>query len=430
MNEEYTKRLMTADEAAQLVHSGDRVYLGTASSVAYVMDEALAKREDLEGLTVLSAFLVRPSKLLDSGKHSSLSYFMGPQERKALGVGIQDYTSFHLHQLPTWINKVARPDVVILEVSEPDAEGYMSYGATGVVMHDYLKEAAKTVILEVNKQVPYVFGERNKIHCTEADAIVETDEPLGELPEGTFGPEVEKLAEHILNEIHDGDTIQLGTGKLAVALGYRLTSKNDLGVHTEIMGDSIMKLMQSGNVNNSRKTYQPGKTVVGFCYGSRALYDFIDHNEDFHFMPLPIMNDPAVIAKNDNMVSINNALEVDLTGQVMAEGMAGYNQHSGIGGQIDYVRGAQLSKGGKSIIALESTFRSKSGKSGSHIVASFKPGSVVTTPRSDVQYIATEYGCINLKELSMKDRVRAMISLAHPDYRDQLAEEAKAYHLL
>lgn len=428
---EYNARLMSADEAVNLVKSGDRVYLGTASSVAYVLDDALAKREDINDLTVLSAFLVRPSKLIDSGRHKVMSYFMGPQERKALKMGIADYTSFSLDELQLWADKLARPDVVLLEVSPPDEYGFMSYGATGSVMHEHMKEAAQTVILQVNKQAPYVYGEHNKIHCTEADAIVETDDPLGEMPEPAVSEEVQQMCRYIMEEIHDGDTIQLGTGRIATALGYMLKERNDLGIHTEIMGDSIMELMKSGNVTNARKTYKPGKSVVGFCYGSRKLYDYIDHNPDFHFMPLTIINRPDIIAKNDNMISINNALTIDLTGQVMSEGMSGFNQHSGIGGQVDYVRGAQMAKGGKSFIVAESTFHSKkTGKSGSHIVCTMQPGDVVTTPRCDVQYVVTEYGCVNLKELTMKERVRAMISLAHPDFRDQLTEEAKQYRLL
>lgn len=431
---EYTARLMSADDAVRLIKSGDRVYFGTASSIVYGLDEAMAKREDLENITVLSAFTVRPLKMMEKECNHVMSYFMGPQERKALLAGRGDYTSFSLDELETWVYQVARPDVVCLEVSPPDENGYMSYGATGVVFHELLKDAGKTVILQVNKYAPYVYGEHNLIHCTEADAIAELDVPLGELPlpsEDDASDEQRKMCRYLMDEIHDGDTIQLGTGNLATALGYMLKEKNDLGLHTEIMGDSIMELIRNGNINNSKKTFMPGKSVVGFCYGSRAVYDFIDHNEGMYFMPLPIINHPNCIAKNDNMISINNALMVDLTGQVMSEAMPPFNQHSGIGGQVDYVRGAQMSKGGKSFIALESTFFSKkTGKGGSHIVCTMPPGSVVTASRADVQYIVTEYGCVNLKVLTMKERVRAMISIAHPDYRDQLTEEAKQYHLL
>lgn len=428
---EYDARLMKAEDAAGMIKDGDRIYLGTSSSVAYVLDEALAQRQDeLSDVTIACAFLVRASRLIDSGKFNILTYFMGPQERTGIASGVTDFTSFHLSQLNLWIERVARPNVAFLEVSPPDEDGYMSFGATGAVMHERIKEFADTVILQVNRQAPYVYGEHNKIHCTEADGIVETDDPLGELEEPDVTPAIQQLSKNIIDYIPDGATLQLGTGRVANALGYLLQQKNDLGIHTEVMGDSIMNLMKSGNINNAKKNFYPGKGVVGFAYGTKALYEFLDHNEALHFMPLPIINDPYTIAKNDNMISVNNALCVDLTGQVASEAI-GRQQHSGTGGQLDYVRGAQMSKGGKSFIALTSTFHSRrTGKHGTQIVSTLAPGSIVTTPRSDVQYVVTEYGCVNLKELTMQERVRAMISLAHPDFRDQLTEEAKSFGLL
>lgn len=429
---DYISRLMTPEEAVlRLVRNGDRIYTGTSSSVAYALDEALADNRDrFENLTVMCAFLTKESPLINCGKFNILTYFMGPEERKGLDSGITDFTSIHLSQLDFWIREVARPDVLFLEVSPPDEDGYMSYGATGVVMHDYMKEAADRIILQVNRNAPYVFGERNLIHCTEADAIVEADTPLGEIQEAEPKESIRKMCAFVAEQIPDGATLQLGTGKVANALGYMLNTKNDLGLHTEVMGDSTMNLIRSGNINNSRKTFHRGKSVVGFAYGSKELYRFLDHNESMYFMPLPIINDPAVIAKNDNMISVNNALSIDLTGQVASES-TGFRQHSGIGGQLDYVRGAQMSRGGKSFILLESTFHSRrTGASGSHIVSALAPGTIVTTPRSDVQYVVTEFGCVNLKPLTIRERVRAMISIAHPDYREQLKEDAMKMGLL
>lgn len=428
---EYDLRLTSAEEAIKIIKNGDRIYTGTSSSVAYGIDETLAAhKDDFEDLTIMCAFLTKESPLINCGKFNILTYFMGPQERTGLASGITDYTSIHLSQLNLWIKEIARPDVAVLEVSPPDEDGYMSYGATGVVMHDYMKECASRVILQVNRNAPYVYGFKNKIHCTEADAIVEADTELGEIYDAEINENIRRMCSFVTEQIPDGATLQLGTGKVANALGYMLSEKNDLGLHTEVMGDSTMNLIKNGNINNRVKTFQPGKSVVGFAYGTKELYRFLDHNESMYFMPLPVINDPNTIAKNDNMISINNALSIDLTGQVASES-TGFKQHSGIGGQLDYVRGAQMSKGGKSFILLESTFHSKrTGAHGSHIVSTLAPGTAVSTPRSDVQYVVTEYGCVNLKLLTIKERVHALISIAHPDYRQQLAEEARASGLI
>ena len=240
---------------------------------------------------------------------------------------------------------------------------------------------------------------------------------------------VRAISAHILPLIPDGATIQLGLGGVANAVGYGLREKNDLGIHSEMMSDSMMRLMQAGNVNNRRKTYMPGKSVAGFAFGSEELYRFLDRNEDMYFMPFRRVNDPAIIAQNDRMVSINTAMCVDLFGQVSSESL-GFRQYSGVGGQLDFVRGAQNAREGKSFIAISSTQLSRSRGRISKIVLSFEPGTVVTTPRSDVQYVATEFGCVNLKPLSMKDRVRAMIGLAHPDFRDELGDRAREAGIL
>ena len=225
-------------------------------------------------------------------------------------------------------------------------------------------------------------------------------------------------------------SIQLGIGGVATAVGYGLMNKNDLGCHTEMMSDSIMALMKAGVINNSRPKFIPRRTVVGFAFGSRALYEYLDHNEKVWFGPFPVVNNPANIAKNDNMISINTAMSIDLFGQVAAEGVGG-NQFSGTGGQGDYVRGAQLAKGGKSFLAFKSTLGTdKDGSPISRIVPTFPPATIVTTPRSDVQYVVTEYGSVNLKHFTVKDRAKALIDLAHPDCRAELTAQAKAMGLL
>lgn len=428
---EYKEKLCTAAEAVKLVKSGDRVYIGTCSNVAYVLSEALADRsEELEDVTICSGLINRPLRIFSDPKFKHFSYFMGGTERTSLKLGTMDYHSIHLSQFDIWCHKVAKPNVLFLEVSEPDENGYVNFSTNGTTLNTYLLGQAETIILQVNKQVCRVFGDENTMHISKATAIVEAADTQIELPAIDVTPDVERLSSYVLDLIPDGATIQLGAGRVATAIGFGLKNKNDLGIHTEMMSDSLMELMQLGVANNSRKTYYPGKTIIGFAWGSKKLYEFLDYNEDTYFLPMTVVNNPYNIAKNDRMISVNSASAIDLTGQVSAETING-RQYSGIGGQLDYVRGAQMSKDGKSFIVMESTYGDvNGGKGGSRIVLNFKPGNAVTTPRSDVQYVATEFGCVNLKELSMQDRVRAMISLAHPVFRDQLKDEAKAAGLL
>lgn len=428
---EYNEKLCTAAEAVKLVKNGDCVYIGTCSNVAGILAEALAERSgELEGVTIASGLVNRPLRVYSDPNFLHSSYFMGGQERISMKLGTMDYHSIHLSQFDIWCQKVAKPNVLFLEVSEQDEEGYVNFSSNGTTLNIYLLDQAETIVLQVNPQVCRVYGDENKMHISKAAAIVIGADSQIELPEIDVTEEVERLSDFVLELIPDGATIQLGAGRVATAIGFGLKNKNDLGIHTEMMSDSLMELMKSGVVNNSRKTYYPGLSVIGFAWGSKKLYEFLDYNRDTYFLPMTVVNNPYNIAKNDRMISVNSASAIDLTGQVSAETING-RQYSGIGGQVDYVRGAQMSKEGKSFIVMESTYGDiAAGKGGSRIVLNLKPGNAVTTSRSDVQYVATEYGCVNLKELSMKDRVRAMISLAHPLFRDQLKEEAKASGLL
>lgn len=308
----------------------------------------------------------------------------------------------------------------------------MSFGASGCCMHPFIQEETDNIVLQINRFSPYVTGQRTKIHISQARHVVWADVEKETIPGGPAeeDPTVAAMSRYLLDQIPDGACIQLGIGGVATAVGYGLMSKNDLGCHTEMMSDSIMALMKAGVINNSRPKFIPGRTVVGFAFGSRALYEFLDHNEDLFFGPFPVVNNPVNIAQNDNMISINTAMSIDLFGQVAAEGM-GTRQFSGTGGQGDYVRGAQLAKGGKSFLAFSSTVGVGSdGTPKSRIVPTFPPATIVTTPRSDVQYVVTEYGVVNLKPLTTRDRARALIDLAHPDCRGMLTAEAKKLGLL
>lgn len=422
----YQDKLHTAEEAVKLVRDGDVVYIGTSSSIAYKLAEALwLRKNDFEDVTICSGVTCRMLPFYTEeakGHFSVLTHFAGPGERAAMKAGNCRYTSMHLSESKRWIREVARITVGFLEVSKPDRFGYMSLGAEGVSMHREVAKAADRLILQVNSRVPYVYGKGNLVHVSEADAIVEADDEIDEFPDLPLTDEVQQLSEYIVRQIPDGATIQLGLGGISGAVGYGLSGKKDLGVHSEMLTNSIRHLMEEGVVTNKKKSYMQGRSVAAFAMGTRDLYDFIDHNPNVYMGPYSWVNDPRIIAKNNLMMSVNTAMGIDLYGQVCADNMAG-RQYSACGGQIDYVRGSQMSKGGKSFIALTSTLQ-KGDKRSSRIMATLPVGSAVTTSRADVEYVVTEYGCVNLKALSMDQRARALISLAHPDFREELADQA------
>ena len=430
-------KITTAAEAVKCVQSGDRVYVGTASSFAYeLMDALWERRDELEDVTILCSMSLKPSKMFstDHDKRNPFTietFFLGARERVAHrkhGMPM-NFTSFHLSQVDIWCREVGRPDVCFLEVTRPDEDGYVSFGPSGGCMYVYLMEKARTVVLECNAQTPYILGDpTSRMHISRADALILTDSAVSPLPNEEVDEVSQKISDLVLAEVPDGATIQLGLGKVSTAIGYGLMQKNDLGIFSELFSEPMMHLMQNGNVTNTEKGFMDGKSVFAFSLGTAEMYRFMDRNPLIYNCTFPFVNDPVNIAKNKRMISINTAMSVDLFGQVAADSM-GWTQQSAVGGQLDFVKGAQMSEGGKSIIALASAFE-KNGKLESKITLRFPVGTAVTTPRSEVQYVATEYGCINLKHLNMADRVRAMISLAHPAFRDQLTEEAKAHHLI
>ena len=434
----YKERLKKADEAVRLVKDGDVVYIGTAASIAYKTAEALWKRKDeFENVTIAGAMTSRILPFYTEeakGHFSVLTYFAGPAERAAMKAGNCRYTSLHLSGSPDWCRKVSGITVAFLEVSKPDRFGYMSLGAVGVSLHRDVIEAADRIILQVNEHVPYVYGQDHLVHVSEADAVVEEEDPLPEFPDIELTDDVRQLSEYIIREIPDGATIQLGLGGIAGAVGYGLAGKKDLGVHSEMFTNSMKYLTEEGVITNKKKTFMPGRSVCAFAMGSRDLYEYIDRNPGVYMGPYSLVNDPRVIARNDRMMSVNTALSVDLYGQVAADNIGG-RQQSACGGQVDYVRGAQMSKGGKSFIALTSTLTKEAKKGGedvrlSRIVAALPAGTAITTSRQDVEYVVTEFGCVNLKPLTAEARARALISLAHPDFREELTEQARKLHIL
>ena len=438
MKEEvYRDKIMSGAEAAKLVKSGDRVYVGTASSFAYDMLDALwDRRDELEDVAILCSMSVRPSRMFsaDHDGHNPFhveTFFLGAQERIAHrkhGMPLE-FTCFHLSQIDLWCNYVGKPDVCFFQVSMPDENGMVSCGPSGGCMYTYLAENARSIVFECNAQVPYIMnGEKHLLPLSMADAIVYADYPVSPLAKDEVDEISQKISDLVMEEVPDGATIQLGLGKISTAVGYGLLQKNDLGIFSELFSEPMMELMKNGNVTNKNKGFMDGLSVFAFSMGSNEMYNFMDHNPDLYAGTFPFVNDPRNIAKNKRMMSINTAMSVDLFGQVAADSM-GFTQQSAVGGQIDFVKGAQWSEGGKSIIALASSFE-RDGQRQSKICLNFPAGTAVTTPRSEVQYVATEYGCVNLKKLNMSDRVRAMISLAHPDFRDQLRDEAREHGLI
>ncbi len=437
MDRFYQDKIKTAEEAVKLVRSGDRVYVGTASSFAYTLMDALwARRYELENVTILCSMSLKPSKMFgtdhdERNPFTIETFFLGARERVAHrkhGMPM-NFSSFHLSQVDLWCRHIGRPDVCFLEVSMPDEDGCVSFGPSGGCMYTYLMEGARNIVLECNAQTPYILGDpTSRMHISRADAMVMTDSDVSPLPTDEIDEVSQKISDLVLAEVPDGATIQLGLGKVSTAIGYGLKTKNDLGIFSELFSEPMMHLMKNGNVTNTEKGFMDGKSVFAFSLGTKEMYEYMHRNPLIYNCTFPYVNDPVNIAKNKKMISINTAMSVDLFGQVAADSM-GWTQQSAVGGQLDFVKGAQMSEGGKSIIALASAFE-KNGKLESKITLRFPVGTAVTTPRSEVQYVATEYGCINLKHLNMADRVRAMISLAHPAFRDELTDQAKAHHLI
>ena len=432
---------ITPAEAAACVRSGDRVYVGTSSSFAYAIMDALYDRKDeLEDVTLLGSMSLTPCRMFDTDWPSDIpaghkgnpfifdTFFLGSGERSAhrkhnLAL---EYTSFHLSQVDLWMQEIGKPDISFLQVSSPDEDGCFSYSCSGICNHKYVVEETKRqVFLESNTGSPYVFGQDNLIRADhpKVAGIVYTEGDAPTLEPDEIDDVSKQIADVILEEIPDGATLQLGLGKVSTAIGYDLQQRNDLGIFSELFSQPMMMLMKNGNVTNKCKGFMDGMSVFSFSEGTQEMYDFMDRNPEIYGAPFPFVNDARNIAKNKRMFSINSAMGVNLYGEVAADAI-GYRQQSAVGGQLDFVKGAQWSEGGKSIIVLSSSFM-KDGARKSKISLQFAPGTPATTPRSEVQYVATEYGCVNLKILNMSDRVRALISLAHPDFRDQLTQEAK-----
>ena len=425
-NEYYQSHLTTADEAVTHIKSGDRLVLAHAcGEPSYLVDAMVANAaayQDVEIVHMVAMGKGEYCKPEHTGSFRHNAIFVGGSSREAVAEGRADFTTSFFFEVPRLFQTALPVDVAMVMVTPPDENGMCSLG----VSVDYTMEAvkqAKTVIAQVNPQMPWT-GPNSLVPVTDLDVIVEHEAPLIELQPGRIGDIERAIGEHCATLIPDGATLQLGIGAIPDAVLLFLKGKKDLGIHSEMFSDGVVELAEAGVITNARKTLHPGKFVVTFLMGTRRLYDFVDHNPDIDMRPVDYVNNPFVIAQNDNLISINSCVQVDLMGQVASESI-GAKQISGVGGQVDFVRGASASKGGVSIMAMPSTVKGKISK----IVPLLDEGAAVTTSRNDVDYIVTEYGVAHLKGETLRQRARNLIAIAHPDFRDALKEEfEKRFH--
>lgn len=418
----YKNRRITAEEAAAKITSGQRILYGHAVAQPTALNEALIRNKDAyRNVGIIHMVCMGEGEYCEPEmathfRHTAM--FAGARTKDAIAQGRGDYIPTHLSQVPVLIgNGLLSIDFFSCQVSPPDKHGYVSLGCSV----DYGKQAIKTaptVIVQVNANMPHTMGD-TFVHVSEIDWFIDHTAPLIELHRAQISETEIALGRNIASLIDDGSTLQLGIGSLPDAVLMFLKDKNDLGIHSEMISDGVMELMRAGNITGKCKTVFPEKAVITFFMGTRELYEFADYNPAFHMMTADIVNDDSLIGQNDNMVAINSCVQVDLQGQVASESV-GFTQISGTGGQVDFIRGARRSKGGKSIIAISST--AKKGTV-SKIVPLLDDGSAVTTLRTDVDFVVTEFGIAALRGKTLRDRAKALIEIAHPDFRPALIQE-------
>lgn len=420
--ETYNKKRMSAEEAVKHIPSGSNVVVGHAAATPKVLVDALVSEKDhFKDLSIIHLLTLGAAPYAEPGLEEHFRakvFFVGPNTRQAVEEGRADYIPSFFYQVPSLFkDETVKVDVALIQVTPPDEKGYCNLG----LACDYTKPAADladVVIAEVNDQMPRIYGD-NLIHVDDITCIVEASHPMPEIPEPRISDVEKAIGEHCASLIQDGDTLQLGIGSIPDAVLKSLHGKKDLGIHTEMFSDGIISLVEEGIVNGSKKSLKPGIMVATFLMGTKKFYDFIHENPMVEMHPVDYVNNPLVIMQNDNLVSINSCIEVDLMGQVASESI-GLKQFSGTGGQVDYVRGASMGENGRSIIAIPST---ASKGTLSRIVPLIKEGSAITTSRNDVHYVVTEYGIADLRGKSLRERAKALIAIAHPDFQDELKKE-------
>ena len=427
-NKLYQSRIITANEAVRHIKSGQRIFLsGNCSVPQKVLSALVDYAPQLEDVEICHALTVGPADYVAPEMEGHLrvnTMFISNNIRNAVHAGRADFTPILLSEFTLLFkNKILPLDVALIHVSPPDEHGFCSFGIE-VGLTKSPAESANIIIAEVNQQMPRTLGD-SFIHVSRLNYLVPVDYPLPEtvMSEGGPDPIIDKIAAYIAELIPDGATMQMGIGAIPNAVLKYLSTKKDLGVHTELFSDGVIDLVESGTLTNARKTLHVGKITAGFIIGSQRLYQWVDDNPIIELHPTEYVNDPFVIAQNERMVAINSAIEVDLTGQVCADSI-GPKLYSGVGGQLDFVYGASRAKDGVPIIALPSTAAMRDGKIISRIVSMLKLGAGVVTTRNHVRYIVTEYGIADLYGKTIRQRALALTNIAHPDFREQLVSQA------
>ena len=433
----YQQKLTTAAQAVQAVKSGDWVDYGWCTNHPVALDKALAGRKDeLTDVKVrggVTMWMPEIAKADDAGEHFTWnSWHCSGVDRKIIGKGMGFFAPMRYSELPRFYRENISVDVAMIQVTPMDSHGNFSYALAASHLADLL-DKAKTIIVEVNQNMPWVYGLTGcEINIRDVDYVVEGDNPaVAQLGGGGEPTDVDRaVAKLIVEQIPNGACLQLGIGGMPNTVGSMIAQSDlkDLGVHTEMYVDGFVDMAMAGKLTGRCKNLDKGRQVYAFAAGTQKLYDYVNRNPDVMAAPVDYTNDVRVLAQLDNFISINNAIDMDLFGQVNAES-AGLKHISGTGGQLDFVMGAYLSKGGKSFICMSSTVTGKDGTVKSRIVPTLTPGSIATDPRSCVHYIVTEYGMVNLKGLSTWERAEALISIAHPDFREQLIQDAEKMHI-
>ena len=427
---------ISARDAAALVRSGDWLDFGATLAQPDVFDQALAERVgELRNVSIRGCLSVRPRAVVevDPGREhfNFFNWHFGGYDRKKSDAGLQNYIPCNLGEISDYYRRfIDPPDIMVIKTCPIDANGYFNFSAANLWLRA-IASRAKVVIAEVNSALPYVHGIDNGLHAGEVDYIIEGDgQAAPELPNPAPTDADRAVARLIAAEVEDGNCLQIGIGAMpnAVCSLLKASSVRNLGIHTEMLTDGIIDLYKAGIVTGAAKTLHPGKIVCTFGLGSQALYEAIDNNPDISCQPVETTNLPHNIMQNDSLMAINNTTQMDLQGQAASESN-GHRHISGTGGQLQFVRGAYASNGGKSFICLSSTYE-RAGLRKSRVVLSLTPGNIATTPRSDMMYVVTEFGMVNLKGKSIPERAKAMISLAHPDFRDDLEREARENGLI
>ncbi len=419
----YNERLVSATDAVKIVKSGDRIASGhAAAEPKELLDALISRKHELKHVEIWQGVNLGAAPYCNPALEENFrvnTTFVSRSTQDAYWNNRATFTPLNFHQYPKAIKEeFVTLDVLFTTVSPPNSDGYVSLGTS--VDHTYqMIKSAKKVVVAVNPNMPFTCGETT-IHVSNIDYFVEVSTPLYEIiwPRQKDDT-ISKIGKNVANLINDGDTLQLGTGSIPNAILEYLYDKVDLGIHTEVFSDNLIPLIEAGIITGKNKSLHNKKIVATFVQGSQSLYEYVHNNTDFHLMPVDYVNDPFIISQNKNMIAINAALEIDLYGQVAAESL-GSKQYSGIGGQVDFLRGAARSKNGKPIITLPST--AKNGEI-SRISACFKPGTPITTSRNDIHYVVTEYGSVNLFGKSLPERAKLLISISHPKFRQSLEKE-------